>query len=67
MSALHDIVLTRLADSGHANASWALLLLAALDGESTLTAFLERAATSVPSAAPTTAANPQPKPETPGV
>ena len=33
MSALHDIVLTRLADSGHANASWALLLLAALDDD----------------------------------
>ena len=48
MSALHDIVLTRLAASGGTNASWAPLLLAALDGESALTAFLERAATSAP-------------------
>src|SRR4051812_37813338 len=53
MSHLHDAVIDRLATAGHADTSWALTILAALDGDATLTSFLESGAHgTAPMAAP---------------
>src|SRR4051812_47578019 len=41
MSQLHDSVIERLIDSGNADRLWALAIVAALDGDASLTSYLE--------------------------